>query len=155
MVWFSLLSHLLYFSQFCFPFFQNVPFLNSSLFNSFNFSSYPAYLFSIQRPLHSLSLSLYSTSAPSHHVNYTTVLFLYYSPLCLLCHPHCRARLRYVTSILLGSAVAVEMRRGRVLVPSSTTNGCLASSDWHRLEGSWWWCGGGSRRGPGGFIAAV
>lgn len=37
--------------------------------------------------LHSLSLSLYSTSASSHHVNYTTVLFLYYSPLCYFCHP--------------------------------------------------------------------
>lgn len=41
------------------------------------------------------------------------------------------------------------------LVPGSTTNGCLASSDWHRLEVSWSWCGGGSFRGPGGFFAAV
>lgn len=32
--------------------------------------------------------------------------------------------------------MTVEMRRGRVLMPSSTTNGCLASSDGHRLEGS-------------------
>lgn len=44
---------------------------------------------------------------------------------------------------------------GRLLVPNSTTNGCLASSDWHRLGGSRWWCGGGSCRGPDDFIAAV
>lgn len=47
----------------------------------------------------------------------------------------------FAASILLGSAVAVEMRgwwvsraRGIALVHSSTTNGFLARFDWHRLE---------------------
>lgn len=137
-------------------------FQNFSLrsFYSFNFSSFLfiSLLHPLsQHPLFSAFLYLCTAplSAPSHHVNYTTVLFLYYSPLCYFCHPHCCACICYIANILLGSAVAVEMRRGRVLVPNSTTNGCLASSDWHRLVGCWRWCGGGSCRRPGSFIAAV
>lgn len=99
--------------------------------------------------------SLYSTSAPSRHVNCTAVLFVYYSPLCYFCHHYCCACFCYVASILPGSAMAVGMGGGRVLMPNSTTNGCLASSDWQRLEGSWCWCGGGSCRGPSGFVVAV
>jgi len=121
---------------------------NCSLIN-LPFHLFPAYLFTSFFSASfflSLSLSLCSTSAPSHHVNYTTVLFLYYSPLCYFCHPHCCACFCYVGSYLLGSAVVVEMRWGRALLPNSTTNGCLASSDWHRLEGSLCCCGGDSCR---------
>lgn len=69
-------------------------FLPKTNFSSFFLVSSPS---SPSTPsLHSLSLSLYSTSAPSHHVNYTTVLFLYYSaPLLFLSHSLlCRLLLR-------------------------------------------------------------
>lgn len=68
--------------------------------------------------------------------------FLYYSPLCYFCHPLHRGCFYHVASSSLGSAAAADMKEGgrRAPVPNSTTNGRLASSDWHRLEGSWCWC---------------
>lgn len=79
--------------------FQNIPFLNSS---SFLILPCVSLLHPLSQPpsLHSLPLSLHSTSAPSHHVNYTTLLFLYYSPRCKFCHPsHGCACLCYITSV--------------------------------------------------------